>query len=306
MTQVFFDNSVFVIGNITRNSEKIVLSLPCDQKSRAFMKAFDLIFNSLVIPDNPKPVDIAFSAYTHKHWVLGLMWLAKDYFKLWKATDPPFCKPEVKAYESFGNELIALSNLCYQTLDYVPELSTDTPLNFAGRVILEKKDLDMIRSHQYQGVKGKSYWNKLDAEGLAKLKDWINPYSPKDAPLMFNLINAAISFCNPNCGVESKQLRKKRTRYCQRAWTPYLNALRERNKNEREGIDLGKGQQVKFVTPEIKGDAVVAPSPKKGGKDFVTICKPRPKNLSGRGRKPEAKFKITLIQQASQRLESDF
>ena len=296
----------YQISNITRSGEKAVLSFPFNQKSRAFMKAFGLIFNSLVVPNNPKPVDIAFSAYNHETWVIGMMWLAKDYLKLWKATDPPFCDPKVRAYQSWGDELIALVNLCEWTLDYVPELSTDSPLDFAGKIILEKKELDLTRSHYYQGVKGKSDWDKLAAEGLAKLKNWINPYSPVETPQIFNLISAAIRVAKPDNGYESKRVKKGRRRYYEKAWTPYLNAIRDWNTDARDGVDLGRRQQVKFGTPQIQGDAIVMPSPKKGGKDLVTICKPRKKNLSGRGRKAGTKIKITLVQQSLQRLESEF
>ena len=284
----------------------MALSFPFDQKSKAFMKAFGLIFNSLVLPNKPKPVDIALAAYSHSRWVIGMMWLAKDYFKLWKATDPPFCELEVRAYQSWGDELIALVNLCEWTLDYVPELSTDSPLEFAGKIILEQKELDLTRSHYYQGVKGKSDWDKLAAEGLAKLKNWINPYSPVETPQIFNLINAAIRVAKPDSGYESKRVKKSRKRYYEKAWTPYLKAIRDWKTDARDGVDLGTGQQVKFGTPQIKGEAIVMPSPKKGGKDLVTICKPRKKNLSGRGQKSDAKIEITLVQQSLQRLESEF
>jgi hypothetical protein len=297
---------VYQISNITRSGEKVVLSFPFNQKSKAFMKAFGLIFNSLVVPNNPKPVDIAFSAYNHERWVTGMMWLAKGYLKLWKATDPPFCDPKVRAYQSWGDELIALVNLCEWTLDYVPELSTDSPLEFAGKIILEQKKLDLTRSLYYQGVKGKSDWDKLAAEGLAKLKIWINPYSPVEKPQIFNLISAAIRVAKPDNGYESKRVKKGRRRYYEKAWTPYLNAIRDWNTDARDGVDLGRGQQVKFGTPQIQGDAIVMPSPKKGGKDLVTICKPRKKNLSGRGRKSGTKIKITLVQQSLQRIESEF
>lgn len=296
----------YQISAITRSGEKPILSFPLSRESKAFMNAFGLIFNSIIVPNSPKTVDVAFSALNHNRWVIGMMWLAKDYFKLWKAADPPFCNPEVRAYKSFGDELIALVNLCEWTLDYAPDLSTDSPLEFAGKILLEKKELDLFRSHYYQGVMGKSDWDKLAAKGLANLKKWINPYSSTETPQTFNLINAAIRIAKPDNGYETKRLKKDRTKYHEKAWIPYLKAIRDLNSDARNGVDLGRGHQVKYGTPQIRGDAVVIPSPKKGGKSFVTICKPRKKNLSGRGRKSDTKIKITLLQQGFQRLESGF
>ena len=255
------------------------------------MNAFDLILGSLVVPEAPKPVDTKFCEYGHRQWVIGMMWLAKDYFKLWKITDPPFCEPEIQAFQGFGESLIALVNLCTSTLDHAPELSDDNPLDFAGKILLEQKETTMTYSHHYQGSLGKSDWGKIGSEGLASLNDWINPYRPVETPETFNLINAAIRIAKPNNEHKSKQAKKRQARYHEKAWKPFLNAIRDWSTDIREGVFVETGQQFKFGTPQIKGDAIVMPSLKKGGKDWVTICKLHEKILSGRGRKPSPKSK---------------
>jgi len=204
---------VYHISTITSSGEKTLLSFPSDQKSKAFVDAFDLTFNSLFVPENPKPVETGLSVYGHDQWAIGMMWLAKDYFKLWKVTDPPFCEPEVQVYQHFGDKLIALVNLCNWTLDYVPELSADSPLDFAGKILLELKKATLARSHYYQGRKGKSEWDKIAAKGLANLKNWINPYCPVQTPQTFNLISAAIMVAKPNNDHENKRVKKGQTRY---------------------------------------------------------------------------------------------
>jgi len=270
------------------------------------MNAFDLILGSLVVPEAPKPVDTKFCEYGHRQWVIGMMWLAKDYFKLWKITDPPFCEPEIQAFQGFGESLIALVNLCTSTLDHAPELSDDNPLDFAGKILLEQKETTMTYSHHYQGSLGKSDWGKIGSEGLASLNDWINPYRPVETPETFNLINAAIRIAKPNNEHKSKQAKKRQARYHEKAWKPFLNAIRDWSTDIREGVFVETGQQFKFGTPQIKGDAIVMPSPKKGGKGWVIICNLYKKNLSGRGRKSNTKIKITLAEQPLQRLESEF
>jgi len=282
----------FYFGIITKSGKRAVLSLPLnDQKSKAFMNAFGLILGSLVLPENPKPVDTKFCEYGHRQWVIGMMWLAKDYFKLWKVTEPPFCEPEIQAFQGFGESLIALANLCTLTLDHVPELSADNPLDFAGKILLEQKETTLTYSHCYQGKMGKSDWGKIGAEGLASLKSWINPYRATETPETFNLINAAIRIAKPNNEHKNKQAKKRQDRYYKKAWNPYLNAIRDWSTDIREGVVVETGQEFKFGTPQIKKDAVVMPSLKKGGKDWVTICNLHEKNLSGRGRKPSAKSK---------------
>jgi hypothetical protein len=297
----------FYFGTITRSGKRAVVSLPSkNQKSRVFMKAFGLIFQSIVVPENPKPIDIKLCEYGHNQWVIGMMWLAKDYFKLWKVTDPPFCEPEIQAFQGFGDTLITLVNLCNLTLDQVPELSTDSPLDFAGKILLEQKKITLTYGHYYQGNMGKTDWGKIGAEGLASLKNWVNPYRPVETPETFKLINAAIGVAKPNNEYKSKQAKKRQNQYHEKAWKPYLNSIRDWNTDIRDGVNLGKGQQFKFGTLQIKGDAIVMPSPKKGGKGWVIICNLYKKNLSGRGRKSNTKIKITLAEQPLQRLESEF
>ena len=282
----------FYFGTITRSGKRAVVSLPSkNQKSRVFMKAFGLIFQSIVVPENPKPIDIKLCEYGHNQWVIGMMWLAKDYFKLWKVTDPPFCEPEIQAFQGFGDTLITLVNLCNLTLDQVPELSTDSPLDFAGKILLEQKKITLTYGHYYQGSMGKSDQGKIAAKNLASLKNWINPYSSIETPETFNLISAAIRIAEPNNDHESKQAKKRQAQYHEKAWKPYLNAMRDWSTDIREGVVLQTGQQVKFGTAQIKGDAIVMPSSEKGGKDLVKICNLPKKNLSGRGRKPSAKSK---------------
>ena len=69
---------------------------------------------------------------------------------------------------------------------------------------------------------------------------------------------------------------------------------------------MGIGQRVTFGAPQIKGDAIVISSPKKGGKGFVTFYKVCKETLSGRGRKSGTNIKITLAVKELQRLESEF
>jgi hypothetical protein len=282
----------YYFGIITKSGKRAVLSLPLkDQKSKAFMKAFGLIVGSLFAPENPKPIDMQFCECGHRQWVIGMMWLAKDYFKWWKATEPPFCEPGIQAFQGFGDYLIALANLCTLTLDHVPELSADSPLDFAGKIILEQKERTSAYSHYYQGSMGKSDQGKIAAKNLASLKNWINPYSSIETPETFKLISAAIRIAEPNNDHESKQAKKRQAQYHEKAWKPYLNAMRDWSTDIREGVVLQTGQQVKFGTAQIKGDAIVMPSSEKGGKKLIKICNLPKKNLSGRGRKPCAKSK---------------
>jgi hypothetical protein len=271
-----------------------------------FLDSLSLLANITIRKKEEKKADIVKSLQLQETWRYSFYWLLKDYLKQWTRSDFPFCTPEVQACLPFGNKRIAALRLCERLLDD-EELSTSpeklryaNALEFAGTLWVEEKLRNLQIAHQIEPNK-KLVEDKLRQE-ISALKEWRNPYEGKlGCEHLSNLVATAISISNSQLEKESKSLKKKRKKFYEEAWQPYLKAMAECLKAIRNGVKVeidGKDFIYRFAPLSIQGDALLVPELTQGGKAFREIYAPsQKKSLSGRGRKSKIEAKITLVQQ---------
>ncbi|MBD1835684.1 hypothetical protein H6F61_24105 [Cyanobacteria bacterium FACHB-472] len=121
---------------LINKKEDVILKIPFEKEQKPLVDVFLQVLNLLILPGNPTLADIALSAEIQCIWTYGLLWLAQDYFELWKITDFPFSDPQVRACEAFGDVLIATRRLCKEVIKITPNLHYKNPLDFTKEVVI--------------------------------------------------------------------------------------------------------------------------------------------------------------------------
>jgi hypothetical protein len=283
-----------------------VAFLSLDKTQCNFLESLSLLGDVTIRNEEEKKADLVKTLELQETWRYSFYWLLKDYLKQWKFSDFPFCTPEVRACLPFGNKRIATLKLCEKVLDeeellaFPKKLPYDNALEFAGKLWVEEKLRNLQIAHQIEPKK-KSVEGGLRQE-ISALNKWLNPYEGiPDCKHLSNLIAAAICISNPWIETESDSRKKRRKKFREEAWQPYLKAMAKCLKTIRDGVtvEIDNKDLVYHFTPlYIQGDSLVAPELTQGGKRVQELYTPsQKKSLSTRGRKPKNEVKITLTQQ---------
>jgi hypothetical protein len=283
-----------------------VAVLTLNESQYNFLDSLSLLANITIRKKEEKKADIVKILELQETWRYSFYWLLKDYLKQWTRNDFPFCTPEVRACRPFGNKRIAALKLCERLLDE-EELSASpeklryvNALEFAGTLWVEEKLRNLLIAHQIEPKK-KLVGDALRQE-ISALKKWQNPYKANpDCEHLSNLVATAISISDPRIETKNNSVKKRREKFCEEIWQPYLKAMAECLKAIRNGVKIeidGKEVVYRFAPLSIQGDALLVPELTQGGKAFRELYAPsQQKFLSGRGRKSKNEAKITLAQQ---------
>jgi hypothetical protein len=245
----------------------------------------DLLMNAVEIPfPHPrKPFHHAIFNDFQSEFIIELLWVLKEETRAWSRSDYPFNTKEARALESRGWWASRLLNLAIKCNDYDPSFSD--PLIRWGLAMAEIKQFTLKNRFALGVDKQKCFKNNNTV--YQKLSIWENPYtySPQNDPIqpreyyLYTLFESGIRIgkIQPE---DNKNTRKEKEIFRLQAWKPYVDALKNMNCDQRDGVG-----DVSFPSFEIRGNGVIE---KLGGRKIQPWFTPPKENISGRGRKPNS------------------
>jgi hypothetical protein len=248
--------------------------------------AIDLLMNAVEIPfPQPKESfhDAIFQEFQSEFYI-ELLWVLKEETKAWSRTEYPFNTKQARALESRGWWASRLLNLAVKCNDYDPSFSY--PLIRWCFAMAEVKQFS-LKNRFKRGVDKQTCF-KNNNTVYQNLSIWENPYtySPQNAQTkeyhLYTLFESAIRIgkIQPE---DNKNTRREKEIFRLQAWKPYVDALKNMNRDQRDGVG-----DVQFPSFEIRGNGVVE---KAGGRKIRPWFTPPKENISGRGRKSNQKSK---------------
>jgi hypothetical protein len=218
------------------------------------------------------PAHIELIALQQTNWVAGLLWVLKKQTKEFRKASFPFNHPFFLALEPFGeimNAELQLWEACIDLIDDFPSFQWSTSIE-VGKKKNALAGWKVTSRERWLGFCDEipNHWTKesLIKEARKHYTQLVKGENPHSSayPNLHNLIALSLAIASREKS-DNNQMKRKRSKFLDAGWKPYLRALREWNGNfaldDKIQVPNLEGEKIKCVVSGRQTETLFPPPP---------------------------------------------